>query len=1047
MFEFSVKRPVAVTVIMTALVILGVYFGNNLKLELIPTLDIPVAAIITTYPGAGPSEVEEQISKKIEDQVGSVENLKKVTSTSQDNVSIVIAEFYYGTDMIQAMSDVRDKVEVAKRNLPDEADNPTIYKVDPNSRPIITLAMKGNMDLRSLRDLADDEIKKAFEKVAGVASVTISGGYEREIAVLVDPGKLEKFNIAPSKVISAIQLENINVPGGNILTKEQQIQVRTVGQLTDVDEIKNIYIDDAGDRRIYVRDVAKVNDTNKEQESITRVNDIPCVTIEIIRNNDANIASVCDACRAKAEELNKILPEGTEIVAVKDDSDMIKKSLSAMIETAIEAMVLAVLVIFMFLSNFRSTIIVSLSIPISIFATFTVMHFNDFSLNIITMSAFTLAIGRVIDDSIVVLENIFRYLENGYDPYKAAVDATKEVGLAIVASTLTTMSVFLPLLLLKGIVGQFFIPLAMTFMTALLVSLVVAVLLVPMLSSRILKLDSINKPKKGIKIITVWFNNIFKKLETTYRHTLDWSIHHRWITLIIAVALFFVSLVIFATASVAFQPQMDMGVLTVTTESPVGSSLQKTNEYIKQIEKIAKEEFGKETKYLVAVAGSGSAGGSAHDSIAGNVTLRLIDKKDRPGTSAIEMRRRMRERLKEIPGLIYNTSIQQGGRQTPDIELIIRGDDLDELARLGEMLKKDFSENVKGAEELDLGWKKGKPEYRIIVDKTKAGQYGINLYNVGAIVSTYVMGTQVADVNKYKENERDYDITIQLDRENRDTKDKLEQLPIRIDDKMTVPLSSIAEIVPDEAPSKITRDSRERSLSIKGSAAQGYQNNDVLKGMINYLKEHKDKLPDGYTWRVGGEEEDRADAFKDLISSLVLAIFIVYVILAIQFESFIHPFTIMMAVPLELIGVSIALMVTGEPVSMVVMLGVILLTGIVVSNSILLVNYINVLREKGEERTEAILKAGPIRLRPIIMTATATCIAMIPLALGMREGAEFFAPLGKVVIGGLISSTFLTLLVVPCVYSVMDDISIFLSGKNKKSKKEEPEKSEEPAKA
>lgn len=1034
MFEFAVRRPVAVSVIMLALVGLGLYFGSNLKLELTPTLDIPVAAIVTTYIGAGPSEVEEQLSKKIEDQVGSVENLKKVTSTSQDNVSIVIAEFHYGTDMIQALSDVRDKVEIAKRNLPDEADNPTIYKIDPDSRPIITLAMTGTVDLRTLRDMADDDIKKTFEKVPGVASVTVSGGYEREIAVLVDPGKLESLQIAPSKVISAIQLDNINVPAGNVYTKDQQIQVRTVGQFTDVEELYNIFVDEYGGKKIYIKDIAKVSDTNKEQTSITRVNGTPCVTIEIVRNNDANIDQVCDSVKKTTAALNKTLPEGCEILVVKDDSDMIKKSLHAMIETAIEAMLLAVLVIFLFLSNFRSTIIVSLSIPISVLATFTAMHFGNFSLNIITMSAFTLAIGRVIDDSIVVLENIFRFMENGHDPVSASIHATQEVGLAIVASTLTTMSVFLPLLLLEGIVGQFFIPMAVTFMTALLLSLIVAVLLVPMLCSRILKLDSLNAPKKGIKIISAKFNEVFQKIEKLYERTLNWSIRHRAVTLMIAAGLFIVSLIIFTSTSVAFQPQMDMGVLSVTTESPVGSSLQKTDEYIKQIEQIVNEEFQAETEYLTAVAGSSSGGGEANDSVAGSITLKFVDKKDRKRT-AMDMRAILRDKLKEIPGLIYTTNISQGGRQTSDIEIIFKGDDLDELARLGEKYRIEFAENVPGSAELDLGWKKGKPEYRIEVDRIKAGEYGLNLYTIGSMVSTFVMGTQVADVNKYKEDERDYDITVQLDRTNRDTKEKIEQIPIRVSDDLTVPLSALAKVEPNESPSKITRDSRERSLSITGTAEVGYENNDVLRGMIEYIKQNP--LPEGYSWSIGGEEEDRTEAFADLIASLILAIFIVYVILAIQFESFIHPFTIMMAVPLELIGVSISLMITGEPVSMVVMLGIILLTGIVVSNSILLINYIIVLRERGIERTKAILTAGPVRLRPILMTATATCIAMIPLALGSREGAEFFAPLGKVVIGGLISSTFLTLLVVPCVYSVMDDISQFLhlsSNKTEKSK-------------
>ena len=1002
MFEFAVKRPVAVTVIMLALVSLGIHFGMHLKLELIPTLDVPVVSIVTTYPGAGPSEVEEQVSKKIEDQVGTVEHLKKITSRSQDNVSIVIAEFHYGTDMIQALSDVRDKVEIAKRNIPKEADNPTIYKIDPNSRPIVTLAMYGTMDLRSLRDLADDRIKKELEKVAGVASVRVSGGYEREILVEVDPGKLDKLQIAPSRVVTAIQQENVNVPAGNIITKNQQIQVRTVGQVIHPEELKDIYIDKSGGRRIFLRDIAKIKDTNKEQTSITRVNGEPCVTIEIMRNNDANIDEVCDSVKEAVVVINKTLPKGTIIEVTKEDADMINKSVNATFETAIEAVVLAVFVIFMFLATFRSTIVVSLSIPISVISTFIVLNFGNYSINLITLSAITLAIGRVIDDSIVVLENIFRFLENGYEPMQAAIEATKEVGLAVLASTLTTMSVFLPLLLLKGIVGQYFIPLAMTFMTALLVSLVVAVLLIPMLSARVLRAEMIHEEKKGIKIITVWFNNGFKVVEKWYGGVLHWSVANRYIVILIGLGAFITSLVIFSKLPLALQ-------------------------------EIGKKEFAEANRYITATAGTSQGSSGNPEAVGGSVVFRFKDKKDRT-LNVLDMRETIQDKLKEIPGLIFTTNIDMGGRQKSDVEIILKGNDLDELARLGEEYKEKFAKNVAGASELDLGWKKGKPEYRIVVDRQKAGQYGINLYTIGSIAMTYIQGTQVADVNKYKENERDYDITVQLGRTNRNTKEKIENIPIRINDDLTVPLSNLAKVEVNEAPSKITRDSRQRSLSITGSAAAGYQNNQVVMGMAEYLQ--KDPLPDGYTWSIGGEEEDRGDAFGDLFTSLALAIFIVYVILAIQFESFIHPFTIMMAVPLELVGVSIALLVTGEPVSMVVMLGIILLTGIVVSNSILLINYIIVLREQGIERNEAVLKAGPIRLRPILMTATATIIAMIPLALGSREGAEFFAPLGKIVIGGLLSSTFLTLLVVPCVYIILDDIGNLFKKKDKGNKPE-----------
>lgn len=1029
MFEFAVKRSVSVSIIMIALVGLGLYFGSKLKLEFFPTLDIPVVTIITVYQGAGPEEVEEQVTKKIEDQVGTVAQLKKLNSTSQDNISIVTAEFHYGTNMLEAVADVRDKVEMAKMYLPDEITTPIINKVDPASYPIMTVTFSGEMDLRSMRILADDDIKKSFEKLPGVASVTVSGGYEREISVLVDPGKLKQFNISPDKIVSAIQLENINVPAGNILTKSQQIQVRTVGQFQTVDEVKSVYVETVEGRKLYIRDLAEVRDTNKEQSSISRLNGVPCVAIQIRRNTDSNIPEVCDGVKAAVEEINKTLPAGTTLSIISDDSDMVKKSVHAMQETAVEATILAVFVIFMFLSSFRSTIIVSLSIPISIFATFIVMFFDNISMNVITLSAFTLAIGRVVDDSIVVLENIFRFIEDGMEPFEASIKATKEVGLAVLAATLTTMSVFLPLLIVEGIVGQIFRPLAITFMTALGVSLIVAVFLIPMLCARILKLEDQGKKKTGIKAITAKWQEGFSFIEKFYERALSWSINHKFVVLLISFVIFILSMMTLGKIPVAFQPKIDNGYVSASIESSVGTSLQKTDLSVKEVENIAKEEFSEETKFIFGqvgtAAGAVSIGSGSEDSMIGGVSIYLKDKKERKRT-AMTMQDILRERLGKLPGIISKTSISsRQGSGAADIELIIKGDDLDELASLGEKYRDLIKANVPGAAELDLNWKKGKPEYRIIVDRDKTGQYGVNLAQIGNAISVMVRGYQVADTNKYKEGGRDFDITVQVDRANRDTYDKLAQLPIRVSDSLSIPLSSIAKIETNDAPSKIIRHERARSIAVQGTAAQGYQNNEVLQGAIKLMEENP--LPDGYTWDVGGEEESRGDAFGDLFTSLILAMFIVYAILAIQFESFVHPLTIMMAVPLEIIGVTAALMITGEPISMVTMLAIILLTGIVVSNSILLINYIIVLRtEKKMSRTEAIVKAGPVRLRPILMTTIATCIAMLPLALSLREGGEFFAPLGKVVIGGLISSTLFTLLVVPCFYVVMDNIGIKL---------------------
>lgn len=1027
MFEFSVKKPVAVSIIFLALILLGLYFGAKLNLEFFPTLDIPIATVVTIYPGAGPYEIEEQITKKIEEQAGTVPGLKKITSISQDNISIVVVKFHYGVDMNQSLAEVRDKVEVAKMALPDQARQPVVSKVDPSASPIMYIALSGTTDLRTLRTIADDNVKKELEKLDGVASVTVSGGLEREISVRPDWGKMKRLKISPSALVAAIQMQNLNVPAGNIITSDRQIQIRTVGEFKSFEEINNICLGKYGGQVIYIKDVANVVDTNKEPASIARLNGNPCVILQIRRNSDSNVVKVCDQVNNAVKSLASVMPAGAKLSVVSDDSELVRKSISAMKETAIEAALLAILVIFLFLSSFRSTLVVSLSIPISVFATFIMMYFNNISLNIITLSAFTLAIGRVVDDSIVVLENIFRFVENGYDPWKAAVEGTKEVGLAVLASTFTTMAVFLPILLISGVAGQVLGPLAKTFMTALLLSLFTALLLIPMISSRILKKE-VDKKLSGLKKLTKKWQEGFQWIEKRYEGALKWALGHKFIVLATAFLLFIFSLYLMSTVPLAFQPKMDRNILSCSIDTVVGSGLMKTDKVIRQLEAICKEKFGVFTKYMVATVGSSSSSlsvstGGTENSTTGGIQLNLISKKSRKVTS-MEMQETLRKELMKFPGLSFSTAITPQYGNGSEISIVLKCDDIDRLAEVGEKYRQLFVNKVPGASELSLSWRKGKPEYRILLDDKKAAQYGLNPAAVGSVVSTYVRGTQVNDINKYKEGGRDYDITVQLPREARDTVSELSRLPIPIHDGV-VSLEDVASIIPDNAPSRIERDQRARSLSIQGSASDGYVANQVIRGIAKAISENP--LPEGVTWQISGQEEDRQDTFSDMFTSLMLAIFLVFAILAIQFESFVHPLTIMMAVPLEIIGVAITMKLTGEPLSMVIILALIMLTGIVVSNSILLVNYIIVLREQhGFKRLDAVLKAGPTRLRPIMMTSIATCIAMFPLALSLREGGEFFAPLGKVVIGGLISSTLFTLLVVPCFYIMMDNIAIKL---------------------
>ncbi len=818
--------------------------------------------------------------------------------------------------------------------------------------------------------------------------------------------------------------ENLNIPGGRITTDMLEFQVRTVGEFTRVEEIQGVYVGKVGGRKIFLRDIARVKDTSKEQRSISRINGIPCVSIQVRRTSDANVVKVCDRLTVALPQLQKRIPSGAKLQIIYDESEQIKQTITAMKETAVEGALLAIIVIFVFLGSLRSTIVVSLSIPVSIVATFIMMHFAHITINLITLSAFILAIGRVVDDSIVVLENIFRYIEEGHPPMEAAVLGTKEVGLAVLASTFTTISVFMPLLITGGVVGQIFGPLSKTFMTALLLSMVVAVLLIPMLSARVISMkQDPGDEKTGFwKNLFAHWNRAWKKVETFYRGALAWSLDHRFIVVAIAGGAFLMSCVIFAKVPKSMSPKIDNGQATVSVDSPVGSSLWRTDRIVKEMAGLLKKEVP-ETENFIEDVGTSPSGQSLVSSAGneqpqlGGVSIYLVKKHNRK-RSIFEVQDNLRPLFRMVPGASFRISSSRTLTGEAALQVLIKGDDLAMLSLLGEKYKALISQ-VPGAVDIDLNWRSGSPEYRIIVDRLKAGDLELGLSSIGQTLRTYVRGEEVTDIAKFKEKGKQYDISVRLPAGERNTIEEIKNIPIKIDKEINVPLSSVADVILTGAPSKITRQDRARCVIVQGDTA-GRPAQFVIDDIRSIMD--KETLPPGYTWEVGGEEKRRTEEFTKLWTSLILAVFLVYGILAVQFESFVHPFTIMLAIPLEMVGVSIALLITGEPVSMVIMLALIMLTGIVVSNSILLVNYIIVLREQRLPRREAILKAGPTRLRPIIMTASATMIAMVPLALGIREGSEFFAPLAKVVIGGLTTSTAFTLLVVPVAYTLIDDM-------------------------
>ncbi|MDQ7823690.1 MAG: efflux RND transporter permease subunit [Candidatus Eremiobacteraeota bacterium] len=1040
--EFSVRRPVAITMFFLIVMLLGVMAFTKLKIDYFPDMTFPLIAVFTAYPGAGPVEVENEITRKIEEGVSTVRHLKHVRSTSKENLSVVMVEFEWGVNMDYAAQEVRDKIDPVIEDLPDDAKRPTLLKFDPNVvLPFLMITVEGPQNMRDLKYLTDTIVKKQLEKINGVGAVSSMGGLTREILVEVDENKLRSYHIPVQEVSRALKAENIRLTGGRLDEGESELQIRTQGEFRNPEEIENIAVAIRNGQAIRMRDVARVLDTTKDARNRIRMDGKEIVACQMTKQSVANTVEVAERVRKAIPEIEKMLPAGTKLEIAFDQSRFIRYAIDNTQAVAVEGGLLAVLIIFLFLSSGRSTIIIAISIPISIIATFVLMHFKGMTINVITLGGLTLGIGRIVDDSIVVLENIHRHIERGLPPMKAAIEGAREVGLAVMASTFTTIAVFVPILYAGGLAQQLFSPMAMSISFALFASLAVALTLIPMMSSRLMKHGLIEtnltmmpslselenaeakqqETTKGFtRIIDLW-QGLFRRIEALYRRMLYWCLSHRPAVLALAAISLIAGFILQSMVGIEFVKNEDQSQVIIMTECPPGTALHVMDRKMKRIYDEARTY--PEARRVMGLSGEDEVAlGKMMSKGSRTGTLFMILKP--PGErkkSQAELEDQMRKLLATIPGLkakvMQISTAQQGGGA--DLELKIFGNDLETLSRLAEELKAKFGK-VPGVTQADLSWEAGNPEYQIMLDREKAGAYGIPVAQVASTVRTLVKGE---DVTKYREKGEEFDITVRARKSDRRWVESVEETELLSPTGAIVPLKEIASVVKSRGPSELTREDRQRNISVtagKTSRPLGDITRDLKKILSGTI------FPPGYTWKFGGQEEQLQEAFLSLAMALIAGILLIYFILAAQFESLVHPFTIMLAIPLEVVGVFLALFITREPFSVSAFLGVLMLTGIVVSNSILLVNYINILRERGIARRQAILEAGPVRLRPILMTAIATVFAMIPMAMAIREGSETFRPLAIAVIGGLLASTFLTLLVVPVAYSLVDDIGIKL---------------------
>jgi hydrophobic/amphiphilic exporter-1 (mainly G- bacteria), HAE1 family len=1011
--DISIKRPVTTTMLVLLVVLLGFISYNEVSIDLFPDMVYPGAAVISQYQGVGPEEIENMVTKPLEGAISTVSNINNLSSTSSKGQSIILAEFNWGTDMDMATMDMRERIDLVKDILPDDVEKPIIVKFDPSMMPILYLGVSADMSLADLKKYIETNVSPGLERIEGVAAVNLSGGKEREILVTIDQTKLNNYNLSFSNIINTLMMENVNISGGNVKRGNSDILIRVTGKFKDINEIKKLLIP-GPTGTIPLENIAEVRDTFKELNSITRLDGKPSMGLTIQKQTDANTVEVS---RKVNEELKKIIGHSKDsllITPIMDQARYIEKTITNVGRNAILGGILSVIILLIFLRNIRSTLIIATAIPISVITTFMLIYFGNLTINMMTLGGLALGIGMLVDNSIVVLENIFRYNSEGYGLIDSARKGSQEVGMAITASTITTAVVFLPVVFVGGLASQLFKELALTVTFSLLASLIVSLTLIPVMASKILKVKSREKEKSGF----------IDSLKIFYKNSLEWSLSHRYLVIVLSLLVLIGSIFLVPMIGTEFIPEMDTGEFIITANLPLGTSLEETDDTAKLIE----EELLKldEIESLLTSIGSSDTmygGGGSTEVASFQVKLKNLKERKRSTNEIIEeLRNCLRFPDAEISIDTQGIGLGMIGGGSP-VSLTIKGDDLNVLEEKTIEIK-NIMANIEGLREIEDTISEGRPEMHISINRTLASEFGLMLSQIGSVIKTAVKGTIAS---RYEVGGEEYDISVRLNKEEVDTIEQIKDLLIPSPTGARVPLRRIADFSIEKGPRSILRENQVRYVNI---SADIY--NIDLGNAMNKIKEQIEgniKLPPGYQLEYTGQYREMEDAFWDLFMAFLLAIVLVYMVMASQFESLLHPFVVMFTVPMAVIGVILGLFITGKTLSVVAIIGIIMLAGIVVNNAIVLVDYINTLRKKGRTIHDAILEAGPVRLRPILMTALTTILGLFPLALGIGEGSEVQSPMAIVVIGGLSAATLLTLYLVPVLYSIFTELSGKISNK------------------
>ncbi|TAK18847.1 MAG: efflux RND transporter permease subunit [Acidobacteria bacterium] len=1020
--RLAIQRPVTMFMVSAVVVLLGGISLMGLPVDLMPDVTYPTITVRVGYGGVGPQEIEQLVVRPLEQTLAAVPGLEQINSTASEGSGNVRLNFAWGTDLNDAADEVRTRMDRVRGRLPQDADPPSISKFDASAQPIMTVGVEGNYDRVTLRELAENDLARRLERVEGVASVTVDGGLRRQIRVELSKEKITALDLSVDRIINTIRTENQNVPLGDIVEGDTNFLVRSQSEFQNVDQIRDLVILTKAGVPIYLRDIADVKDATEDLRSFTRINGKPGVRLRVSKQSGKNTVAIAEGVIKEVERTNREM-SNVHLTVIDDSSIYIRRSIAAVQEAAWYGGLLVVLIIFIFLRNVRSTLIICTSIPISVIGTFALLYFAGFTLNTMTFGGLALGIGMIVDASIVVLENTFRHMEHGKPRMQAAIDGSEEVWSAILASTLTHIAVFVPLLFLSGVSSIIFVQLSVVVMFSLTMSLFVAVTVVPVLCSRLLRLPPPLAERTGImgRMYTLTERG-FEWMDEGYRRIIRVALGHRPTIIGAAGALTIAAFAILPSIPSELVPQTDEGEVTVSARMPVGTRVERTEAVIQRLEEMIKQTTPEATTIISSAGGGGPMGGSASS---GSLQVKLVPREERTRSND-QIATDLRRTLTGIAGAVITTRTsggnQQinrllgGGNNDSRLAVEVRGEDLTESRRISSDVLAVLKQTP-GVANPQLGREEGRPELAIRVDRPKAALLGMTVSSVANTIRTNIGGTTAA---QYREKGREYPIIVRLRQEDRDTVDSVNDVLVSTPSGLVLPAKNLLDLRPQTGPTQIERKNQQRLTRVNAEVEAGTALSDAVKAVQARLPQVA--VPEGFSVGFGAEVEQQSQAFKQLQVLLLLGVLLVYAVMASQYESLRDPFIVMFSVPVAAIGVVAALKLTSTSFSLQAYIGVIMLAGIVVSNAILLVDYTNVLRRRdGLGVREAVELAGRTRLRPILMTTLCTILGLVPMALGIGEGAELQAPLARVVIGGLAASTLVTLVLVPSVYTLFEE--------------------------